>query len=668
MKLTAFRIENYRCIQDSGWVEIDDIAVIVGKNESGKTSLLKGLWKFNPFHDVGYDLNREWPRGRRKEMSKDKVVSTVRFRLSPEEIALVEGIHETAKEITAVEITRDYNGHYRYRFLPNSPAAEHGVEWVVSLMDRKLGQSLPGQLSEHFRNQYCAALKTLLEDVQANGGSQRALAKLPEFKNSFQSYLHPQHPHNQQDRNNIPALNQLVDATVKEINATPIRLVIDAVHERLPTFIYMDDYKMFKGAAQLDEVKQRRDSKHMSPEDETLVQIMQMAGLDLDQEVMKGGEEDREQRILDMNDASQTLTKLIADRWSQKKYEVMFQADGQHFITFVKDLHERVLVPLEERSRGFQWFFSFDMMFMYETKGQFKNCIILLDEPGLHLHAAAQRDLLKRMKAYAGSSQLVYTTHLPFMIEFTRLDNIYVAEEIEKQGTKVHKNWATADKDARFTLQAALGLSWCQSLFVGPYNLVVEGVTDFWFLTTISSIFREAAHDGLDEQLVVTPVGGASKAAYVGTILHGQKLNVAVLLDSDPEGKSAYEQLVHQWIMDEKHVLRLGEVLGVKDQRTLEDLFDEGYYTAHVNAAYERELGGQPLTISPDRARPLVERVEEALKSKGVSKFNKGRVGKRIMLDLPKKKLAELPKGTVENFEKVIAAINAIIADWKKQS
>jgi hypothetical protein len=167
------------------------------------------------------------------------------------------------------------------------------------------------------------------------------------------------------------------------------------------------------------------------------------------------------------------------------------------------------------------------------------------------------------------------------------------------------------------------------------------------------------------------PLGGFSEVGElggdVGTILHGQKLNVAVLLDSDQEGKSAYEQLVHQWIMDEKHVLRLGEVLGVKAQRTLEDLFDEGYYMGHVKAAYQKELAGQPLTISSDLKRPIVERIEEALKAKSVDSFNKGRVAKRIMYELPKKKLADVGKGTVDKFTKVIATINGIVADWKKQ-
>lgn len=665
MKLTEFRIENFRCIQDSGWVQVDDIAVIVGKNESGKTSLLKALWKFNPFHEAKYNLDREWPRGRRKEQSPEKVVASVRFKFEPEEITHIGEIDESAKGITAVEIQRKYNGHYLHKFSPKNPIDDRGIEWVVNLLDRKLSE-LPAGFSEHFKNQFAPALKTFMEEVRTKGGSKYALAKLPDFKNKFPSFAYPNYPQNQSDQQAILKLNELVDATIKEIEATPWRLIVDAVHERLPTFIYMDDYRRFCGTAQLDDVKKRKEGNRLTAEDETLVQIMEMSGLDLDAEVEKGEAENREQRKLDMNDASVTLTNLIADRWTQKKYEVEFHADGQHFITFVKDADSKILVPLEERSKGFQWFFSFDMMFMYETKGKFENAIILLDEPGLHLHAAAQTDLLKRIRQYGKNNQLIYTTHLPFMIDFTRLDNIFVAEELPKQGVKVHKNWATADKDARFTLQAALGLSWSQSLFVGQYNLVVEGVTDFWFLNCMSTMLRDAGQIGLDEQLVVTPVGGASKAAYVGTILHGQKLNVAVLLDSDPEGTNTYEQLVKQWILDAKHVLRVGDVLDTKDQRTLEDLFDENYYLSHVNAAYRKELGGQPLAISADKARAIVDRVEEALKTKGVDKFNKGRVAKRIMDELPRKKLTDLTPGTVEKFKKIIAAINGVVADWKK--
>ena len=46
--------------------------------------------------------------------------------------------------------------------------------------------------------------------------------------------------------------------------------------------------------------------------------------------------------------------------------------------------------------------------------------------------------------------------------------------------------------------------------------------------------------------------------------------------------------------------------------------------------------------------------------------FNKGRVAKRIMEDLAKKKLSDLPSATVENFKKVITAANSLVAGWRK--
>ncbi len=660
MKLTKFRVENFRSIQDSGWVELDDIAVIVGKNEAGKTSLLKALWKFNPFHDVGYEIDREFPTGRRKEKSGDKVVVTTHFALSLEETQALGALHESANGITEVAVERNYDGGYIYNFFPSSPAVDHDVKWVVNIIRENLTE-VDSPCSDHFKQQYLQALNKYVAEVEGGDGSKTAAAKAAGLKGQLPSFVQQGY-----DNQRVQEQQQRIDEAVKEIQATPWRRVVDELQKRLPVFVYMDDYRIFSGAAQLDEVLTRKQRKQAKSEDETIMLIMEMAGLNLEEEVEKGNQEDKRQRMMDMNDASQTLTNQIANRWSQKRYDVMFQADGQHFETFVKDAGQKALVPLEDRSKGFQWFFSFDMTFMYETQGSFANAVILLDEPGLHLHAAAQRDLLKRMSAYAEKNQLIYSTHLPFMIDFTRLDNIYVCEEKGTEGSKVHKDWATADKDARFTLQAALGLSWSQSLFVGQFNLVVEGVTDYWFLTTISTLLKDAGEPGLDEQLVVTPAGGASKVAYVGTILHGQQLNVAVLLDSDKEGDDAFKQLVHSWILKDQLVLRVGQILGATGNRALEDLFDESYFLSQSQAAYAKELAGKKLSLAAKPGLSVVERVEDALKATGIPDFNKGRVAKRIMEDLAKKKLSDLPPATVENFKKAIAAANALVAGWRK--
>ena len=48
MKLTKFRIQNFKSIIDSGYCTFaSDLTILVGKNESGKTATLEALKYFN---------------------------------------------------------------------------------------------------------------------------------------------------------------------------------------------------------------------------------------------------------------------------------------------------------------------------------------------------------------------------------------------------------------------------------------------------------------------------------------------------------------------------------------------------------------------------------------------------------------------------------------------
>jgi recombinational DNA repair ATPase RecF len=77
LKLIAFRIRMYKNIADSGRVEVENLTVIVGKNEAGKTSLLRALHKFKPFKPDPYSIEREWPRGNRRSRTDTQVVCEV---------------------------------------------------------------------------------------------------------------------------------------------------------------------------------------------------------------------------------------------------------------------------------------------------------------------------------------------------------------------------------------------------------------------------------------------------------------------------------------------------------------------------------------------------------------------------------------------------------------
>ena len=108
MKLEKCRAQNYRCILDSGWVDLDDIAVLVGKNESGKTSFLKALRRLNPYEDVAYNIDREWPIGKRAEKDPEKTVVEAVFSFSAEEQLVMANIYEPAKDIREVTVKLNY--------------------------------------------------------------------------------------------------------------------------------------------------------------------------------------------------------------------------------------------------------------------------------------------------------------------------------------------------------------------------------------------------------------------------------------------------------------------------------------------------------------------------------------------------------------------------------
>jgi predicted ATP-dependent endonuclease of OLD family len=475
MQLKAFKVLYYRPILDSGWVDVDDITVIVGKNESGKTALLKALHKFNPFKPEPYNIDREWPRGHRKERSQDAVVVETRFAFSDSEADETRKFWSGTSQLTGVEIAKTYKGDLKYKFLPTDLSNEAPKEFLISLI-----KECAGPPADNVSDSLKTSIRKATERATqiAENGDRSALEKsLDELKKEIDAGIDKEIQSDPAEASRVSAaLKQVVDRS----NMAVVRKQIEnLVRKWIPTFIYMDDHKPFQGIAYLDQIKQRKDQKQLSDQDQTFLMILEMAVLNFENEYSRANTQDKEQRMLDMNDASLTLTNLLADHWSQRKYQVRFEADGYHVIAFVSDELQPALVPLNERSKGFQWFFSFDMTFLYETNGTFKNAIVLLDEPGLHLHAAAQRDLLKRLKEYAKGNQLIYTTHMPFMIDMERLDNIRVCTESKDLGTKASSDFYAADEHARFPLQAALGLSISQSLFVGHYNLVVEGITDF---------------------------------------------------------------------------------------------------------------------------------------------------------------------------------------------
>ena len=651
MDLIKFRVTMYKGIIDSGWVDVDRLTVLVGKNESGKTSLLKALHKLNPYNDEPYQMNREWPRARRRGRDEQQVVCRAEFQLSDSEKSDLTQITGQAKIPDTVEVSRNYTGNIRingHQDLLSDKLSPNDIDNVFDYLPE-----VEDELSDQFKHTAEECLKELRG--LAEEGQTAELAELV-------------HTHEQSLRESVSESDppqriesQFIDQYISEFNSVveqleELYLIRSKVHDylitHLPTFIYMDDYRAFTGTAQLNEIQARRAGDRLEEEDKTFLTILNLSGLDLDGLIQLGqeGEDAREERQYDLDDGAGTLTSEFAERLRQRRYEVDFRVDDQQFFTFVKDDQDKALIRLEERSKGFQWFFSFDLMLMHESEGTFKGCVILLDEPGLHLHPESQKDLLRRLEHYADGNTLLYTTHLPFMIDLKYPDRIRVLKETDN-GIVVTTDLTESPPEAKFVLQAALGMDASQSFLVANRNLVVEGVDDYWVLTELSNLLRQGGAEGLPDDVLITPGGGASAAVHIATIMTGQKLDVVVLFDSDKAGEDAKDKLVKKWITryseSQAEVILLGDAVEIDGDFALEDLFPEQFIVDIVKDAYGKQLAiAEVDEIEPRGEGILWKRIERFMNEKGIQ-INKGPIATRLRKKLSSmENVSKLPEGT----------------------
>src|ERR1700730_17926122 len=88
MKLVSFQIKNYKVIDDTKPVKADPrVTALVGKNESGKSSVLKSLWKSRNVAGANFDRLYDYPRDTYSRNRKGtQEVTILSFELSPTEI------------------------------------------------------------------------------------------------------------------------------------------------------------------------------------------------------------------------------------------------------------------------------------------------------------------------------------------------------------------------------------------------------------------------------------------------------------------------------------------------------------------------------------------------------------------------------------------------------
>jgi len=388
----------------------------------------------------------------------------------------------------------------------------------------------------------------------------------------------------------------------------------------LPVFFYFDDYSTMRGRVSLPHIKAREKAGTLEESERTFLALL--ATVDADLADFETANFERLTRELE--GAANGITDKVFEYWTQNKelrLEIRVSTadpedeaplnQGPIVNVRIYNPRHRVSVPFDERSRGFVWFFSFFAYFSDIEQQDGRRTVLLLDEPGLALHATAQGDFLRFIDGeLAQTHQVLYSTHSPFLVKPDRFDRVRTVQDVDGKGTQISADVFRTDSETVFPLQTALGYELAQTLFVGPDCLLVEGPSDMLYLQILSQACEDAGLTGLDPRWVVTPVGGADKLGTFVSLLGANQLNVAALIDSNPKDKQRIAALQTNGHLKGRALIELSEIAGA-DEADIEDLLDPGFYLGLVNATYASDLP-QPLKAGDlkSKAPRITARIE----------------------------------------------------------
>ena len=208
-------------------------------------------------------------------------------------------------------------------------------------------------------------------------------------------------------------------------------------------------------------------------------------------------------------------------------------------------------IPLSKRSDGFNWYFSIYLtLFEYFNNDTSVTYILLFDEPNLYLNPLAQKDLLDRVfkKEFKGS-QIIYSTHSPYMIDSSDTKSIRIVKK--KKETKIFNNIQEYYKENKINQNEvdlltpifnALQLSISNSLILenGNIPIIVEGIEDHYIL---NAMIKKLNYSEKMKNFRIIPCVGVDKVPLIYSYLFGLGYTIVVLLDGDTQGKRVIEKL-----------------------------------------------------------------------------------------------------------------------------
>lgn len=568
VSLKFVQIKNFRSIIDSGKFHIpaDGITVLVGQNESGKTSIIEALEAYENEVIDNEDRTNE----------KDPTIITCTFCLTKDHLQSAFSEHEKELQFLSNYFNNDV------------------LEVTIEVLFPPGNTNGDRRVTDAYVAAYSNVLQTKLEQIKA--------IPIPEVE------------------------KEMLDADSLEIELVKLA----------PNFLFFKDDSLLPREILLSEIGNNNSKAVGVKGARNFLNVLDVNLEELKQDFTTPTRKQTLQKKL-----NKKFTADFNKFWTQ---EVIHGNQAKVFIDFANvpagnsnagaDIFRFMVVDLEkhlypdQRSKGFQWFLSFYLQLMVLGKEE-SPCILLIDEPGAHLHIKAKKDLLAVLEQVKNIAPIIYTTHEPELIDTNKLNRIRVVTPVgskpdDYRGTKVNSieksATETGAKDALSPIYKAMGADFSALSDKLKRSAVLEEPSAYYYLTAWEKIL------GINDEIFLLPAMGAKNIPLYFNLLMGWGFNSKLILDDDAEGREAYKLIIEEWAFSEEE--RKTKLLKLKAGPTIEKLFETIDFQKFV------------LDIPEDELNPKAQ----------VDKLLHGREGKAL---LAKKFLDKINGGTLgkENFD-----------------
>lgn len=584
MKLEKVQFEDFKSIGE-GTLDIErGITTLVGINEAGKSNVLFAIEKADKKKILeNYDIRRNSDRVYSDTESPKLTLTYDLSDSESEDLSVLFGVKP--QDISRVVISKEgskYSLHYPSINYEGSSVSQPTPATPVNIGLAAAEAQLTAIISEISSKK--EELKRTIDEAQ--------IKVLTEQIKDLEVKLPGAHESKKQAQSDAD-VDGASRKTERE-SAVRAAVVDKLVKDYLPRVLFFDSvgidnfYLPLDGRVEIDKLL-ASPTKHRP-----IINLLALGGI-TDLEILKPSTDPRKGNLRKqrLNQASTRINnELLRKHWPlDMDVEFSISTDETNFLLInLKQKDDDTMYVPGDRSRGLQWSIAFNIYFLSESQGgELQNSILLIDEPGVFLHIDAQKKLLEDTfpAILKGNNQIIYTTHLPYLIHSGHPERIRILEKRKKGGetTIGNKAWSEGKiSEIPEPVKTALGTKWAEWFGMDDKNCMVEGPSDQVILRSL------VLKVGGDYNFI--PAYGKDSLPSAVTLSKLDEKNSIGIVDNDlsVDEKNALIAKLGLVNINPGVIADISALAEDSTVSTIEDIVPEDIYRNATHKVYERKL------------------------------------------------------------------------------